>query len=175
MTIRTMVKKTISLLLTTEAIILGSYFYDPTLFFNAQVATLSSFLVIVGSAYSYKRMVQNQVDIKNSDDGKRDLLDTIEDPYELYDDSEINNAPADELDLKEIVKEEKSKIKTFSVDSAKYGARGSVSLFRLLPYLFLVLGFIALKNHEVLDIAVYLVSILVGIIVGSIASKRFTS
>jgi hypothetical protein len=120
-------------------------------------------------------MIENQVEAKNIEDGKRDLLDSIEDPYELYDDSEINNSPADELDLKEIVKEEKSKIKTFSFDSAKYGARGSVSLFRLLPYLFLVLGFIALKNHEVLDIAIYLPSILVGIIIGSITSKKFTS
>ena len=57
----------------------------------------------------------------------------------------------------------------------KHGARGSVSLFRLVPYLFLVLGFIALKNNELLDIAIYLPSLLVGIVVGSIASKEFNS
>ncbi len=175
MMIRTMVKKAISLIAITEFLILGTYLYDFTLFINLQIAFLSSFFVIVGSSYAYKKMIQTQVDVKNREDGKRDLLEIIEDPYELYDDVEINNAPADELDLKTIVKEEKSKIKTFSFQSAKHGVRGSVSLFRLVPYLFLVLGFIALKNHEVLDIAVYLPSILLGIIIGSISSKKFTS
>lgn len=173
--IRIMVKKAISLFGVVEFFIVLSYFYDFLFFINLQVAFLSSFFVILGSSYAYKKMVENQVETKKSEenigDGKRELLDTIEDPYELYEDSDINDAPIEELDFKEIVKEEKAKIKTFSFQSAKYGARGSVSLFRLLPYLFLVLGFIALKNHNYLDIAVYLPSILLGIIVGSIVSK----
>ena len=172
---RTMVKKAISLLAITELLILGTFLYDFTLFINLQIAFLSSFFVIVGSSFAYKKMVQTQVEAKNTQDEKRDLLDSIEDPYELYDDTIINDAPADELDLKTIVKEEKAKIKTFSLNSAKHGIRGSVSLFRLVPYVFLVLGFIALKNHEVLDIAVYLPSILLGIVIGSVSSKKFTS
>ena len=169
--IRIMVKKAISLFSGVELLIVLSYFYDFIFFINLQVAFLSSFFVIVGASYAYKKMVENQVDIKNSDDGKRDLLDTIEDPYELYEDTPINNAPVEELDLKEIVQEEKKKIKTFSFQSAKYGAKGSVSLFRLMPYLFLVLGFISLKNHNYLDISFYLPSILLGIIIGSLVSK----
>ncbi|EDZ62584.1 hypothetical protein SMGD1_2734 [Sulfurimonas gotlandica GD1] len=106
---------------------------------------------------------------------KRDILDEIEDPYELYEEDSINYAPVEELDLRAIVKEEKKKIKTFSLNSMKHGVKGSTSLFRLVPYVFLVLGFIALKNNDLLDIAVYLPSLLVGIVVGSVSGKELFS
>ncbi|WP_297483138.1 hypothetical protein [Sulfurimonas sp.] len=164
-------KKTISILVILEIIILATYFISYTAFINTQVAFLSAFFIILGSSYAYKRMVNSQIKSGNFED-KRDLLDTIEDPHELYDDTPINNAPYEELDLKSIVKEEKAKIKTFTVDSAKYGARGSVSAFRLIPYLFLVLGFIALKNNELLSLWYYLPALTVGIIIGSVVSKE---
>jgi len=169
-----MVKKLIKILVISEILIIATTFISFTFFINFQVAFLSSYFVIVGSIYAYKKMVVNQIesDIINDD---RDLLDTIEDPHELYDDVEINNASVEELDLKEIVKEERAKIKTFNKTSIKHGARGSVSLFRLLPYLFLILGFIALKNNELLSIAVYLPSLAVGIIIGNVSMKSFNS
>jgi len=182
-----MVKKSIKAVGITELLILLSYFYSFEVFINIQIAFFSSLFVILGSSFAYSKMVQTQVEAKSFEDEvngearegalgyKRDLLDDIEDPHELYDDEPINDAPVEELDLKAIVKEERAKIKTLSVKSMKHGARGSVSLFRLVPYLFLVLGFIALKNNELLDIAIYLPSLLVGIVVGSIASKEFNS
>jgi len=167
-------KKAIKLIFVVELFIIGTYFISFSFYINTQIAFLSSLFVILGSSFAYRKMVQNQVDSKAIDE-KRDLLDEIEDPYELYDDEPINDAPVEELDLKEIVKEEKAKIKTFSFDSAKHGAKGSVSLFRLAPYLFLVLGFIALNNNHILDISVYLPALLVGIIVGSLSSKELFS
>ena len=174
MKMRIMVKKSIKIIGVTELIVLLFYFYSFEVFINIQVAFLSSLFVILGSSFAYRKMVQTQVEAE-SFENQRDLLDDIEDPHELYDDEPINDAPVEELDLKAIVKEERAKIKTLSVKSMKHGARGSVSLFRLLPYLFLVLGFIALKNNELLDIAIYLPSLLVGIVVGSVASKEFSS
>jgi len=167
------VKKLIKILAISEILIVATTFISFTFFINLQVAFLSSYFVIVGSMYAYKKMVKNQIDanVINED---RDLLDQIEDPHELYDDVDINEAPADELDLKEIVKEERAKIKTFNKDSIKHGARGSVSLFRLVPYLFLVLGFIALKNNELLSIGVYLPSLAIGIIIGNISMKTIS-
>ncbi|QOP42373.1 hypothetical protein FJR03_05555 [Sulfurimonas marina] len=103
---------------------------------------------------------------------KRDLLDEIDDKYELYDDEPINDAPVEELDLKEIVKEEKAKIKTFSLSSMKYGTKGGFSLLRLVPYIFLVLGFIALKNNEILNLAFYLPALAFGIVIASLISKE---
>ncbi len=168
---RIMVKKAISILLVTEIVILATYFISYVAFINTQVGFLSAFFIIMGSSYAYKRMVHSQVESGNYED-KRDILDTIEDPHELYSDEEINDAPFEELDLKSIVKEEKAKIKTFSLNSAKYGARGSISAFRLVPYLFLVLGFIALKNNELLSLWYYLPALTVGIVIGSVISKE---
>jgi len=184
---RITVLRIIKPILIAEALVLGTYFYSLEAFINIQVAFMSSLFIIIGSSIAYRSMVQNQVQSETYED-KRDLLDEIEDPHELYDDKvndevregalgyePINDAPVEELDLKAIVMEEKAKIKTFSLSSIKHGARGSVSLFRLLPYLFLVLGFIALKNNEVLDLSFYLPSLMIGIVVGSLASKEISS
>jgi hypothetical protein len=168
------VPKGIKLIAVSEFLILATYFFSFSFFMNLQIAFLSSLFVILGSSYAYKKMVNSQVssDMVNE---KRDVLDEIEDPYELYEEDSINYAPVEELDLKAIVKEEKKKIKTFSLGSIKKGVKGSTSLFRLLPYLILVLGFIALKNNELLDLAIYLPSLLVGIVVGSVSSKELFS
>nr|WP_321265532.1 hypothetical protein [uncultured Sulfurimonas sp.] len=167
-------QKGIKLIAVLELLIIASSFFSFSFFMNLQIAYLSSLFVILGSSYAYKKMIDTQV-ASDMVEEKRDFLDEIEDPYELYEENSINHAPIEELDLKEIVKEEKKKIKTFSFNSMKKGIKGSTSLFRLVPYLFLVLGFIALKNNELLNIAIYLPSLLVGIIVGSISSKDIFS
>ena len=171
---RIMVKQSIKIILGVEILILLSKLISFGFFINLQIAFLSSLFVILGSAYAHRKMVINDVESENIG-YERDFLDEVEDPHELYDDVEINNAPAEELNLKEIVQEERKKIKTFSVKSMKKGARAGVSMFRLVPYIFLILGFIALKNNNLLDIAIYLPSLMVGIIVGSISSKRVFS
>ncbi|MCF6310634.1 MAG: hypothetical protein L3J19_09250 [Sulfurimonas sp.] len=163
-------KKGIKLILISELMILSTSIISFTFYINLQIAFLSSFFVILGSAFAYNKMVKTQVEADNAQ-SSRDLLDEIEDPYELYDDISINETPADELDLKAIVKEEKKKIKILNIKDIKEGSKASVSLYRLLPYLFLILGFIALKNNELLDIAIYLPSLLMGIVVGYISSK----
>ena len=169
-----MVKKITKTLVVTEGLVLSTTIYSTALFANVQTAFLSSLFVILGSSYAYRKMVHSEV-ASDSYEDKRDLLDEIEDPHELYDDEPINNAPVEELNLKEIVKEEKAKIKTFSFKSIKHGARGSVSLFRLVSYIFLILGFIALKNNNILDLSFYLPSLLIGIVVGSLISKDIAS
>lgn len=95
----------------------------------------------------------------------------MEDPYELYDETPINEAPVEELDLKAIVQEEKKRIKILNLKDIKKGSRASVSLFRLAPYLFLILGFIALKNNELLDIKIYLPALFIGIMAGYFISR----
>ena len=169
---RTMVNKSIRLIIIVELIIFSTYYiFSKEFFANLQVASLSSFLIILGSFYAYKKMIQSQVATK-SYEIDRDVLNMIDDPHGLYDDEAINDAPADELDLKEIVKEERAKIKTFSLSAMKEGGSAGFSLYRLLPYVFLVLGFIALENNHILDISIYLPSLLVGIILGSVVSKE---
>lgn len=167
-----MVKNSISLLVVTEVIILATNIISFEFFINLQIAFLSSLFIIQGSMYAYNRMIKTQV-ASDSIDEQRDILDTIEDPHELYDDEVINETPIEELDLKAIVKEEKKKIKIINIKDMKKGGKASVSLYRLVPYLFLILGFIALKNNELLNISIYLPSLLVGIVIGYVSSKSF--
>jgi hypothetical protein len=167
-----MVKKTISLLGGSELLILATNFISFEFYINLQVAFLSAAFILFGSMFAYKKMINTQIENNIIVNEKRDLLDEIEDPYELYDDEPLNEAPYEELDLREIVKEEKKKIKTFSLSSAKHGVKGGLSAFRLVPYVFLVLGFIALKNNELLNIPVYLVSLLPGMVVGYMSAKE---
>lgn len=166
-----MVKRAIKIISITELLILASFFVSFSFYINLQIAFLSSFFIILGSMYAYMKMVDKQVQTQEYEE-QRDLLDSIEDPHELYDDEPINNAPAEELDLKAIVKEEKRKIKIVNFKDMKKGSKAGFSLFRLIPYLFLVLGFIALKNNNLLEIAVYLPSLLVGIVIGSISGRE---
>ena len=162
--------RSIKIISFVELFVLASYLHSFVLFINVQVAFVSALFVILGASFAYKKMVDSQVASGNYEE-RRDTLDEIEDPHGLYDEESINEAPVEELDLKAIVKEEKAKIKTFSTQSIKQGARGSVSLFRIIPYVFLILGFIALKNNNLLDLGFYLPSLLVGIITGSVVTK----
>ena len=162
--------KIINRLALTEVVIVPTTLYSFEFFINLQVAYLSALFIVLGTAYAYKKMVNAQVSTEKITED-RDLLDKIEDPHELFDDKEINNAPAEELDLKAIVKEEKAKVKVLSVKNMKHGAKGSMSAFRLIPYLFLILGFIALQNNGLLNLSIYLPSLFIGIVVGSIFSK----
>ncbi len=163
-------KKSIRTFVLFEVFIIGTSVYSFEFFINLQIAYLSAFFIVVGTSYAYKRMIDTQV-ATTATTPERDLLDKIEDPHELFDDVDINNAPAEELDLKAIVQEEKAKVKVLSIKNIKHGAKGSMSAFRLVPYLFLILGFIALKNNEILNLSIYLPSLFVGIIAGSFVSK----
>lgn len=167
---KTIVKKTIKIISVVELLILSTALISFDFFINLQVAFFSSFFIIAGSAYAYKKMINSGIALENIDE-KKDILDEIEDPYELYDETPINETPADELDLKAIVIEEKKKIKILNIKDIKKGSKATVSLYRLVPYLFLILGFIALKNNGLLDISIYLPSLLVGIIAGYFISK----
>ena len=163
--------KFLKILIVSQLLIFLTYFISLNFYANLQVAFLSSFFVMLGSFYSYRKMIINRVEAKSYIDN-RDELDIIDDPHDLYDETPLNEAPAEELDLKQIVKEEKAKIKTFNIKSLKDGASAGFSMFRIGAYIFLVLGFISLKNNDILDISIYLPSLLFGIIIGYFSSKE---
>lgn len=163
-------KKTIRFLALVEFFILLTNIISFEFFINLQISFLSSFFIILGSSIAYKKMILTQVLAENIDE-KRDILDEIEDPYELFDDVEIDEDIA-EKDFKAVIKDERKKIKILNIEDIKKGSKAGFSPFRLVPYLFLILGFIALKNNELLNIAVYLPSLLLGIVVGYMTSKK---
>jgi len=167
---RIIVVRSIRFVLVVELFLAIVYFIDFEWFVNAQVAVLSSFLVIVASLFTNQRLVEKR--LQNEEEGdQRDPLDKIDDPHELFEE-EQEEVNVEELDFKEIVKEEKKKVKPFQIANVKQGVKGSFSFWRLGAYLFLVMGFIALKNNAVLNIAVYLVSLPIGIVLGYIVMKK---
>jgi len=171
MTIGIMVKRSIRIFLVVEILIFITYFYSLKIFLNLEIAFLSAFFIILGSSYSYKKMIDIKASSKEYEDD-RDILQKIDDPHELYEevDEQQKELPED-IDFKQIVKEEKAKIKTLSLKNAKYGVKGGLTAMRLVPYAFLVLGFIALQNNNILELVYYLPALLIGIIAGSMVSK----
>lgn len=162
-----MSKKLISFLALEILIILSSVI-SFKFFINLQIAFLSSFFIILGSFYAYTKMVSNELENGNFT-SQKDELDSILDPYELDDSTQEETQ---NLDFKAIVKEEKKKIKLLNLRDVKKGSKATISPFRLLPYFMLIIGFIALKNNDLLEVFVYLPSLLVGIIYGYIFSGQ---
>ncbi|MCG3718793.1 hypothetical protein L5F50_06340, partial [Aliarcobacter butzleri] len=87
---------------------------------NTQIAFISSLLITIASFVSYKKNIQNR--LSNFDYSKiskgedRDKIDEIDDPYDLY--TEYEEIPENELTaekIKEIINDEKSKVKRNSV------------------------------------------------------------
>ncbi len=170
---RTRVKRTIRLFLFSEVAIFALWFYSYTFFINFQVAFLASVLILLGSTYSYKRLVERRVDSEDRPDDT-DLIDKIDDPFDLYSE-EITSTPMDveEVDLKTVVKEEKQRLKENkqTIKNTAKSAPALVSIFRVVPYLFLVLGFIGLNNNGLLSLVPFLVGLGFGVVVGLLMGK----
>lgn len=131
------------------------------------VAMLSSMLIVTGSLYSYRNMIQSRVENSEIDDFK-DVIDEMDDPYDLYEEERESEI----TDIKQMIKEEKGRQKSNIIENTTKNASAMVSLYRLLPYAFLILGFIALNNSHTLSILPYLVGLAVGIPIGYLISKR---
>jgi len=173
MRIGTRVKKTIKLFLVAEALIFGLWLYSYAFFINFQVAFLASVLILLGSTYSYKRLVDRRVASEERPDDT-DLIEKIDDPFDLYSEEITTKAlNEEELDLKTVVKEEKARLKgqKNTIKNTAKSTPALVSIFRVVPYLVLVLGFIGLKNNGLLALTPFLTGLGVGIIVGFFMGK----
>lgn len=121
---------------------------------NTQVAFVSSLLVVTGSFLSYKKNIENRlsnIDSTKTKEGvDRDKIDEIDDPFDLYSDYEaVKEEDLTPEKIKEIINDEKSKLKKNSVKNAIFSASGFLSLYRIAGYAILVFGFFALNNNGV--------------------------
>ncbi|WP_323586661.1 hypothetical protein [Aliarcobacter butzleri] len=121
---------------------------------NTQIAFISSLLITIASFVSYKKNIQNR--LSNFDYSKiskgedRDKIDEIDDPYDLY--TEYEEIPENELTaekIKEIINDEKSKVKRNSVKNTIFSASGFLSIYRIFGYIILVFGFFVLNNNKI--------------------------
>ena len=122
---------------------------------NAQVAFLSSSLIMLASMKSYKNMVSNALAAGAVTDDGRDTLEKLEDPYDLYDEVEKLD---EEKSLVDVVKEERANLKKGrrSIWETTKDAKASFSFYRLSTYAILVLGFFYLNGNQMLELIPYL-------------------
>lgn len=160
----------IKIFLYFQAAILVLLMFSFKTYINFEIAFLSAAAIMMGSMYSYSRLVNNRI---NSGETplSQDAVDTIEDPFDLYSEQEPYD---DNMELKDVIKEEKKRIKNQPVKNAVVGSGALVSMYRLVPYLFLVIGFIGLNNNQLLSLFPYLSGLGVGVIGGYFTGISFT-
>lgn len=135
--------------LIAYALIFQNYYW----LLNSQVAFFSSMIISIASFFSYRKNIQNR--LRNYDSSlqndieDRDKIDEIDDPYDLYsEDIETKEEELTASKIKQIIKEEKSKVKRNSFKNVIFSAGGYMSIYRLLGYAILILSFFILNNHN---------------------------
>ena len=149
------------LLFVDLLLLLGSIFFGGKVWvYNTQIGFISATLIMIASVISYRRMVNTRVEhgIVTMDDSK-DVIDKLEDPYDLYSEDVTENE--EEQDLVEVVKEERKKLKQSrrSLGQTLKDTKAALSIYRLAAYAVLILGFLYLNRQGLLHIPSYLLAL----------------
>ena len=161
------VLKMIKLLMIVDFILIAGsiIFFDINVLYNTQIAFITATLVMTGSIFSYRRMVNKRVEhnIITMDDSK-DVIDKLEDPHDLYSEDIVEDP---DVDLKEAIKEEKQRMKANkrSVFQTIKDTKAALSVYRLGAYVLLVIGFLYLNRHGMLHLPSYLISLALPMII----------
>ena len=140
--------------------------HSAAVYVNFSVAMVTSMAIVMGSLYSYRNMIQSRVGDIDPEDNK-DVIDMMDDPYDLYEEEREQEI----TDIKQMIKEEKARQKSNIIQNTTKNASAMVSVYRLIPYAFLVLGFIALNNNHALQVLPYLVGLAAGIPIGYLIAR----
>lgn len=157
MMMTTKIKISIAYIVTDLFLIIVSLFMGNLWIINTQVAFICSMLIVFASFFSYKSMVDKRLHAGDIGDD-RDLLDSIDDKYELYDDdaNEISNE-----EFKKVYKEERAKttgIKKSFINLLQSWS-GALSLFRIISYGILFISILLLIKKELFEPIAFLVGI----------------
>jgi len=145
----------LNVMFTVVFIMFGKYLW----LLNFQIGSISAIGVALGSFWGYKKEVlQKSKEFQDVVDDK-DIIDKIEDPYEIFDNNEIKEVNLSKDDIKEIIAKEKAKIKKFSLKNLFLSKKAIFSPFRLIGYILLVIGFFWLNANHFLHIFSYLFGI----------------
>ncbi len=122
---------------------------------NSQIAFLISFFITISSFLSYKKNILKKAQHFDASLDDRDELDKIDDKYELF---EEKKEEKENIDIKEIIKEEKRKQR--SLKKIFYNLKTTFSSFlsplKLAGYILLVVSFLYLNRHSMLIIPAFL-------------------
>lgn len=161
-------------------LLLGSAVFGRAWFYSSQVAFGGSLLVLAATFRAYKKRVQNGV--RDYDASAEDDIDEWGENHEEFPDrpaeakfddpnlsgtdqnSESNLSPASESNLSESSKDSETKpskkqnfARNLKQNSPNYFT--AFVPFRLIAYAVLVVGFLALKRQDNLDIAAFLIAL----------------
>lgn len=131
--------------------------------YNTQIAFISSLFISIATFLSYKRNVEKRLqnaiaDVDAIND--RDVIDEIDDPYDLYSEDNINEEKElSAQEIKTIIQEEKLKVKRNSFKNTIFSAPGFVSVSRISGYATLIIGFFYLNNHSLFEPISYLLGL----------------
>lgn len=154
-------KKIFTVLITVDILLLAiaMIFFDIKVLYSTQIGYITSTLVMIASIVSYRRMINARVkhNIVTMDDSK-DTIDKLEDPYDLYSE---DIEESEEKSLAQTVKEEKKKRKENkrSFYQTLRDTKAALSIYRLSSYALLILGFMYLNRHQLLDIPAYIIAL----------------
>jgi len=147
------------LIVDVVIILISIIFFDIKTLWNTQFGFISASLVMLASMKSYKRMVDARVelDLVTIDDS-RDVIDKLEDPYDLYSEEVTEE---DDKSLVDVVKDERQKSKKNSrtLSQTIKDAKTALSLYRIAAYIVLILGFLYLNRHELLQVPSYVLAL----------------
>ena len=88
------------------------------------------------------------------------MIDAIDDKFDLY--GEINENELSDEDVQEIIKEERKKQNTKdSLTNTMKSLRSATSIYRIMGYVLLVIGFFFLNNNQLLIPIAYLLGFLI--------------
>jgi len=168
------IKKFIYIFLAIDMILIGfTLFSDIFLvsFASSQIAFVSSLFITIGSYIGYQKNINLR--LQNYQSQERDTIDDIDDPFDLYNEEKNqkeNQKDIDNIDIKDIIQEEKNNLQKNSFQNLFKSLSGFSSLYRLAGYVFLVLGFFYLVNNGLFNYLWYLIGVSVSPI-GIILSK----
>ena len=166
---KTMTSRTLKILKTLAVvdiviILISIIFFDIKVLWNTQFGFISASLIMLASMKSYQRMINARValDLVTIDDTK-DVIDQLEDPYDLYSEDVVE----EDKDLVEVVKEERQKLKANGRTTAQTlkDAKAALSLYRVGAYILLILGFMYLNRQGLLHVPSYIVALSVPMLV----------
>ena len=131
-------------------------------FINTQFAFFSSLFITFASYLSYKNFIDKNVQNLTIDTNyqERDTIDKIEDPYDLYDEDqdqqEIEQKEISKEEFAKVIQEEKQNLKKDTLKNTFRGLRAYSSIYRIIGYTSLVVGFLYLNNHQLFHTISYL-------------------
>ena len=164
-------KNVIGGLLVTDGLLLAlAWWMGGAWVANTQVAFVTSALVMGASMFSYARMVKGRLEsgaIPDMDD--RDMIDKMEDPYGVYEDTAPEEAlkEAGSAEIKEAIHEEKQRMKEQrrTPMQALRDSRAAMSVYRLGAYGALLFGFFYLRGNQLFAPMPYLLGLGLPIVV----------